>query len=216
MYRKFISYYKNHMTIFLLDMFSSFGMSLIDLLYPMATRLILNSYIPREDMNFIIQFGHTIIPDDGLRMIVYLGIGLFVLYIFRARLSFYVTYNGHVMGTYIQRDMRKDLFRKYEELDYEFFDDHQTGVLMSYITNHLRDISEMAHHVPENLFISGIMFIGSFILLMTINVYLTIMLFIFVILIVIFSWWRRKKLLDTHRKVRKIHGDLNSKIENSI
>ncbi|MBI9008841.1 MAG: ABC transporter ATP-binding protein [Tenericutes bacterium] len=216
MVKKFISYYRNHMTVFILDLASAFGMSVIDLLYPIATRAVLNSYIPNDNINFVIQLGNSIIPNDGLRMILYIGLGLFIIYLFRARLSFYVTYNGHIMGTFIQRDMRKDLFRKYEQLDYEFYDDFQTGVLMSYITNHLRDISEMAHHVPEDLFISGIIFIGSFIFLSTINFILTIMLFVFVLLIVVFTWWRRKKLLETQRSVRKLHGELNSKIENSL
>lgn len=200
MLKKFISYYKNHKKVFYLDLLSAFLMSAIDLLYPIATRAILNDYI----------------PDQNMRMIIYIGLGLFFIYIIRARMSFYVTYNGHIMGAYIQRDMRKDLFMKYEELDYEFYDDFQTGVLMSYITNHLRDISEMAHHVPEDLFISGIMFIGSFIFLSTINLLLTVIIFSFVIVIVIFSWWRRKKLLEAQRGVRKVHGELNSKIENSI
>jgi len=216
MVKKFISYYRNHLNIFMLDMASAFSMSIIDLTYPIATRAVLNTYIPNDDLAFVINFGSNIIPNDALRMIIYIGIGLFLLYLVRARMSFYVTYNGHIMGTFIQRDMRKDLFKKYEELDYEFYDDFQTGVLMSYITNHLRDISEMSHHVPEDLFISGILFIGSFIFLSTINFYLTIILFVFVVLIVVFTWWRRKKLLNTHRKVRKVHGELNSKIENSL
>jgi len=198
--KTFVSYYKNHLKVFYIDLFSAFMMSAIDLLYPFAMREILNSYI----------------PNGNLKMIMYIGFGLFFIYIIRARMSFYVTYNGHIMGAYIQRDMRKDLFKKYEELDYEFYDDFQTGVLMSYITNHLRDISEMAHHVPEDLFISGIMFIGSFIFLATINLLLTIIIFSFVIIIVIFSWWRRKKMLEAQRGVRKVHGELNSKIENSL
>ena len=181
-------------------MLSAFMMSAMDLLFPIAVRLILDDYI----------------PNQNLKMIIYAGLGLLAVYLIRARLSFYVTYNGHIMGAYIQRDMRKDLFKKYEELDYEFYDDFQTGVLMSYITNHLRDISEMAHHVPEDLFISGIMFIGAFIYLSTINLLLTVIIFSFVVVIVIFSWWRRKKLLEAQRGVRKIHGELNSKIENSI
>lgn len=200
MIKKFISYYGNHKKVFYWDLVSAFLMSAIDLLYPIATRAILNDYIPNRNLN----------------MILYIGMGLFFIYVFRARLSFYVTYNGHIMGAYIQRDMRKDLFKKYEELDYEFYDDFQTGVLMSYITNHLRDISEMAHHVPEDLFISGIMFIGSFIYLSTINLLLTTIIFGFVIVIVIFSWWRRKKMLEAQRGVRRVHGELNSKIENSL
>ncbi len=149
-------------------------------------------------------------------MVFYIGLILLFMYALRARFNFYVTYNGHIMGTFIQRDMRKDLFKKYEELDYEFYDDFKTGVLMSYITNHLRDISEMSHHVPEDLFISSVMFIGSFVYLCFINLLLTVILFAFVVIIVIFSWWRRKKMLEAQRSVRKAHGELNSKIENSL
>jgi ATP-binding cassette subfamily B protein len=181
-------------------MVSAFFMSVIDLLYPIALRAILNDYIPNGLVN----------------MVVYIGVALLMIYLIRARLSFYVTYNGHMMGAFIERDMRKDLFKKYEELDYDFFDDNQTGVLMSYMTNHLHDISEMSHHVPEDLFISGIMFVGSFVYLSFIDLYLTMIIFSMVILIVWFSWWRRKKMLDAQRIVRKTHGELNSKIENSI
>ncbi|MGD9964418.1 MAG: ABC transporter transmembrane domain-containing protein, partial [Candidatus Izemoplasmatales bacterium] len=186
MIKKFMSYYKNHKRVFFLDMISAFFMSIIDLLYPIALRAILNDYI----------------PDGKVKMVLYIGVALLIIYLIRARLSFYVTYNGHMMGAFIERDMRKDLFKKYEELDYDFFDDHQTGVLMSYMTNHLHDISEMSHHVPEDLFISGIMFIGSFVYLSFINLYLTIIIFSMVILIVWFSWWRRKKMLDAQRIVR--------------
>jgi ATP-binding cassette subfamily B protein len=200
MVKKFISYYKNHKKVFFLDMVSAFFMSVIDLLYPIALRAILNDYIPNGLVN----------------MVVYIGVALLMIYLIRARLSFYVTYNGHMMGAFIERDMRKDLFKKYEELDYDFFDDNQTGVLMSYMTNHLHDISEMSHHVPEDLFISGIMFVGSFVYLSFIDLYLTMIIFSMVILIVWFSWWRRKKMLDAQRIVRKTHGELNSKIENSI
>ena len=200
MVKKFISYYKNHLKVFYLDMFSAFMMSIIDLSFPIAVNYIIDDFI----------------PNDNLRMIIFIGIALVIGYLVRARLSFYVTYNGHIMGAFIQRDMRKDLFRKYEELDYEFYDDFQTGVLMSYITNHLRDISEMAHHVPEDIFISGIMFVGAFIYLSYINLLFTLILFSFVAIIVVFSWWRRKKLLDAQRSVRKVHGELNSKIENSL
>ena len=200
MVKKFISYYKNHRKVFFLDMLSAFLMSSIDLIYPLAIRVMLNDYI----------------PDGNVKYILYLGSALLFIYLIRARLSFYVTYNGHMMGVFIERDMRHDLFKKYEELDYDFYDDHQTGVLMSYITNHLHDISEMAHHVPEDMFISGIMFIGSFIFLATISLVLTLIIFSFVIIIVLFSWWRRKKMLEAQRKVRKKHGELNSKIENSL
>ncbi len=195
-----MSYYKNHRKVFVFDLISAFLVSAIDLLFPMATRLILNDYIPNEN----------------IKMIFYIGSALFLIYIIRARFSYYIAYNGHMMGAMIERDMRKDLFKKYEELDYDFYDDYQTGVLMSYLTNHLHDISEMSHHVPEDLFISGVMFIGSFIFLAFINLYLTIIIFVIVIVVVFFSWWRRKKMLAAQRSVRKAHGELNSKIENSI
>ncbi|MGD9909596.1 MAG: ABC transporter ATP-binding protein [Candidatus Izemoplasmatales bacterium] len=199
-FKKFISYYKNHRKVFYLDLLSAFFVSAIDLLFPMATRAILNDYIPNNNLN----------------MIFYIGSGLFVIYLVRARFSYYINYNGHIMGAKIEQDMRRDLFRKYEELDYDFYDDYQTGVLMSYLTNHLHDISEMSHHAPEDLFISGVMFIGSFIFLSFINLYLTVIIFIIVIVVVVFSWWRRKKMLEAQRSRRKAHGELNSQIENSI
>lgn len=206
MVKTFISYYKNHQKIFYLDMISAFLMSGVDLVFPIILRMILNDIIPDELMLFNIK----------VRYIVLLGLGLLVLYLVRARLSFYVTYNGHMMGVFIERDMRHDLFEKYESLDYDFYDGHRTGVLMSYITNHLRDIAEMAHHVPEDLFISGVMFIGSFIFLSTISFPLTLIMFVFVGIIVWFSAWRRKKMLETQRKVRKKQAEMNAKIENSL
>lgn len=206
MFKKLISYYKNHKKVFFLDITSAFLMSAIDLVFPIILRTILNDIIPSEDL----------ISNDKLLYIVYFGIGLLVLYLIRARLSFYVTYNGHMMGVFMERDMRHDLFEKYESLDYDFYDDHQTGTLMSYITNHLKDIAEMVHHVPEDMFISGVMFIGSFIYLSTISFPLTAIMFSFVILIVWFSAWRRQKMLDAQRKVRANHAVMNSRIENSL
>jgi ATP-binding cassette subfamily B protein len=188
------------MKVFLLDLASAFMMSIIDLSFPVVVGLVIDDYI----------------PNNNLKMIIVLGVALLIGYIIRARFSYYVTYNGHIMGAYIQRDMRRDLFKKYEELDYEFYDDFQTGVLMSYITNHLRDISEMAHHVPEDLFISGTMFIIGFIYLSTINLLLTSIIFVIIIFIIIFSWNRRKKMMNAQRQVRQKHGELNAKIENSI
>ena len=206
MFKTYISYYKNHKKVFILDLISAFFMSIIDLVFPIVLRTILNDIIPSS----------SYIYHQKLEYIIFYGVGLLVLYLVRARLSFYVTYNGHMMGVFIERDMRHDLFEKYETLDYDFYDDHQTGVLMSYITNHLHDIAEMAHHVPEDLFISGVMFIGSFVYLSTISFPLTLIMFSFIALIVWFSGWRRKKMLDAQRKVRKRHAEMNSVIENSI
>lgn len=200
MVKTFISYYKAHKKILILDLISAILVSGIDMLFPIALRSILNDYIPNEQLD----------------MILYIGAGLFLIYMIRMRFSYYIAYNGHMMGAFIERDMRRDLFRKYEELDYDFYDDHQTGVLMAYLTNHLRDISEMSHHVPEDLLISSVMFIGSFIYLSFINLYLTIIIFVVVSLVAIFSIWRRKKMMDARRQVRKVFGELNSRIENSI
>ena len=200
MLKKFIHYYKAHKGLLIKDLISAFFVAGVDLLYPIATRAILNDFIPNQSM----------------KMILYVGMSLFFIYIIRARLKFFIAYQGHMMGAYIERDMRRDLFHKYEEMDYEFYDDNKTGVLMSYLTNHLHDIAEMSHHVPEDLFISGIMFIGSFIYLATINLLLTVLIFTVVILVVVYSAWRRKKLLEAQRSVRRAHAELNSKIESSL
>lgn len=175
-------------------------LSLTDLLFPFLSQLILEDFL----------------PNKNFRMIVVVILALLISYIFRIIFSYVVSYYGHIMGTRIEKDMRQDLFNKYEVLDYEFFDKNKTGQLMANITNNLRDISEMSHHAPEDLFISFIMLVGSFIILMFSSMYLTLIMSFMILLIFIFSFNRRKKMQEGFRNVRFFHGELNSQLESSI
>lgn len=200
MFKKFASYYKPHLRLLIIDLFCALMLALTDLLFPFLSKLIL------EDL----------LPNNNFRMIFIVLICLLVAYILRLVFSYVVSYYGHIMGTRIEKDMRQDLFNKYEVLDYEFFDQNKTGQLMANITNNLRDISEMSHHAPEDLFISFIMLIGSFIILMFSSVYLTLIMSFMIIIIFIFSFNRRKKMQQGFRNVRYFHGELNSQLESSI
>mgnify|MGYP000380356282 CR=1 FL=1 len=200
MLKTFIGYYKNHKLLFYLDLLAATIMSGLNLLFPIITSNYIDDYIPNEKIQFIITFGFVMIG----------------LYIIRLGCNFFVNYYGHVMGTRIERDMRIDLFKKIQTLDSNYFDDHKTGSIMTYIVGHLRDISEMSHHTPENLFVSMIMLVGSFIILINIHVLFTLIVFFFILLLMIFSALRRKKMMNASRKTRATHEDINSEVENSI
>lgn len=200
MFKKFAKYYLPHWKLFTIDLFCALCVAGIDLIFPSATRRILNDYIPNNEIKLVFQ----------------LGLLLLLFYILRTIFSFIISYWGHIMGARIERDMRRDLFAHLEIMDDKFFDENKTGVLMSNLTNHLHDISEMSHHVPEDFFISMIMLIGSFIILLSINVQLTLIIFSLLMVQLVFSIYRRKKMLASFRNVRSTHGELNSRIESSL
>ncbi len=200
MIKRFLSYYKNQLGLFILDMICATLVAGIDLVFPLVTSLMTKNYIPNKMIDKILLVGCC----------------LLALYLFRLLLQYVISYWGHMMGTLIEKDMREDLFKKYETLDYQFFDDNKVGTLMSNLTNHLRDVSEMSHHAPEDLFISLIMLVGSFIILVKINVILTLAIFSVVVIEIIFCLTRRRKQLNSFRNVRKFHGELNSRVESSL
>ncbi|MGS0973244.1 MAG: ABC transporter ATP-binding protein [Candidatus Izemoplasmataceae bacterium] len=200
MLKTFIGYYKKHQVLFYLDLLAATIMSGLNLLFPVITNNYIDDYIPNENMQMIITFGFVMIG----------------LYIVRLGCNFFVNYYGHVMGTRIERDMRIDLFKKIQTLDSNYFDDHKTGSIMTYIVGHLRDISEMSHHTPENIFVSMIMLTGSFIILVNIHVLFTLIVFFFILLLIIFSALRRKQMMKASRRTRATHEDINSEVENSI
>ncbi len=197
---KFIKYYKDHMTLFVIDTIAALMMSGINLYFPSVLSNIIDDYVPNRDYESIYKFGAILAG----------------LYVFRMIGGFIVNYWGHVMGTRIERDMRIDLFKKIQTLDSDYFDDHKTGTIMSHIVGHLRDISEMAHHTPENLVVSTIMLIGSFIILLKIHIFFTLSIFILLVFLIIFSSMRRKKMMEASRRTRKTHEEINSEVENSI
>ena len=201
MVKRFIKYYKPHMKLFIFDLICALLVSIIDLIFPIITRKTLNEFIPNEALQTIIIVGCVMLALYGLRFL----------------LNYFIGYYGHVMGIRIETDMRRDLFHKYQKLDYQFFDDKKTGDLLSNVTTHLHDVSEMSHHAPEDIFISTIMLIGSFVyLLIFCNIYLTLIIFVFLSMLVIYSITRRKKMLGAFRNARNAQSELNAKVESSL
>ncbi len=200
MLKRFIAYYKPHLKLFSLDMLASFFVSLIGLLYPIITRNMLNDYIPNRKFDLVIYF----------------GVGLLILYIIRMFLKYFVQYYGHMVGVYMQSDMRRDMFRQLQKLPFSFFDNHETGKIMSRMTNDLMEISELAHHGPENLFMSGMMIVGSFIYLSTINLDLTLIIFACVPFLLVIALILRKKMRVAFLESRKSIAVINASLESSV
>ena len=200
MFKKFVSYYGPHKKMFILDMLASLFVSLIGLLYPIITNDMLNIWVPEKNWKNVVIFGCL----------------LFVLYFIRMLLRYFVQYYGHVIGVKMQADMRNDLFKKLEKLPYTYYDNHETGKIMSRMTNDLMDVSELAHHGPENIFICGIMVIGSFIYLCTINLWLTLIIFACVPILVFVSLKLRKRMNEAFMESRKSIASINASLESSI
>lgn len=196
----FISYYKPHKVTFILDMLASLVFSLCGLFYPMLTRQMLNDFI----------------PNGMVLQIVLFGVGLVGIYIVRACMNYYINYCGHVMGVKMQAAMRSDLFDHLQKLPYSFYDNHETGQLMARMTNDLFTVSELAHHGPENLFISSFMIVGSFIYLCTINWLLALIVFAFLPVIVLVSVKAQNDMNAAFDKSRQETGNINATLENSI
>ena len=200
MLKRFISYYRPHKLIFTLDMLASLLVALVGIVYPIITREMLNE----------------LIPNKQYRMIVFAGIGLLVLYIVRMLLNFFIQYYGHVMGVRMQAQMRSDMFRHLERLPYSFYDNHETGKIMSRMTSDLMDISELAHHGPENLLISSISVVISFIYLSTINIWLTLIIFACVPFLILIASVLRKRMRDAFMESRVSTAQINASLESSI
>ena len=200
MIKKFISYYKPHKKLFFIDITCAFAIAMIDLVFPMMTRHIIDKVIPNGDMRTLYI------------MIAVLG----GLYIIRAAFNYVVDYWGHVVGVRMEYDMRKDIFSHLQTLSLSYFDKVRTGQLMSKIINDLREISELAHHGPEDIFLSFIMLIGSFIILLGVEWRLTLILFAFIPIMVWFAINRRKNMSKAFKSVKKRIADVNAQLENSI
>lgn len=200
MLKKFISYYKPYKKMFALDMLASLFISLIGLVYP-----ILTNKITKEFVN-----------DGNVKMILIFGIGLLVCYIIRMFLRFFVQYYGHVIGVKMQGDMRRDMFNKLQKLPFSYYDEHETGKIMSRMTNDLQNVSELAHHGPENLFICGITVICSLVYLLTISWQFSLAIFACVPFLVTVSIIFRKRLRNTSMETRKAVASINARLESSI
>lgn len=200
MLKRFISYYKEHKLVFALDMIASFFVSLISVIYPILTRKMLNDFIPNKQY----------------RMIIISGLVLLVLYGIRYGLNFFIQYYGHVMGVYIQAKMRSDLFAHLENMPFTFFDNNQTGKIMTRMTDDLFEIAELAHHGPENIIISVITLFISLIYLMSINIPLSLIIFAMVPILVVVANKLRMIHLENKRKCRKAISVINGNLQTSI
>lgn len=200
MLKRFLSYYKPHKRTFTLDMLASLIVAMVGIVYPIITRAMLNDYIPQKEYTKIIVFG-----------VVLLG-----LYGVRLALNYFIQYEGHLIGVKMQAQMRSDMFKHLQTLPYTFYDNHETGKIMSRMTNDLNDISELAHHGPENIIISSISILASFIYLMTISVPLTLIIFVCVPFLLIISFTVRKKMRDAFMESRKAVAEINASLESSV
>ena len=196
----FFSFYKPHLKLFIFDLSCAFIVSLCNLVYPSIARNIINIYVPNKELNMIIIF-----------CVVLLGV-----YIIKLFLNYCLQYWGHIVGVRIQGDMRKAMFKKLEKLPYSFYDETQTGTIMSRIINDLMDISELAHHGPEDLFLSMVTFIGAFIIIAFMNIYLALIVFIFLPIMLFFLVKRRKKQKEAFKLMRVRTGEINAQVESSI
>ena len=198
--RRFMAYYRPHKKLFGMDMTASLLVALIGVVYPIITRTMLNDLIPHRQY----------------RMVVILGITLLALYGIKMMLNYFIQYQGHMMGVYMQARMRSDMFAHLESLPYQFYDTHETGKIMSRMTNDLFDVVELAHHGPENLIISGLSIIISFTYLSTINIWLTLIIFACVPFLVVISYSLRRKMRKAFRDTRSAIADINASLESSI
>jgi ATP-binding cassette subfamily B protein len=200
MIKSFARYYKPFRGWFAADMTCAFLSSLCDLFYPMITRVMINEYIPNKMVDKLIT----------------VGIIMLVLYVIKMGLNYFIQYYGHVIGVGIQSNMRKELFAHMQKLPFTFFDNNKTGVLMSRVINDLMEITELAHHGPEDLFLSIVLLIGSFIMMSSINVYLTLIIFAFLPFLIIFTGKKRIKMSAAFKKTREEVAEVNANLENSL
>ena len=196
MLKRFLHYYKPHKKLFIMDMCASLLISLIGIIYPIVTREMLNNLIPEK----IVAFGALLLG----------------LYFVRMMLDYFVQYQGHVMGVRMQAQMRSDMFKKLQTLPYSFYDANETGKIMSRMTNDLMNVSELAHHGPENLIICSISIIISFVYLSIINIYLTLIIFLCVPLLICISLALKKKMRKAFSESRKAVAVINAALESSI
>lgn len=201
--KKFIKYYKPYKTVFFIDLLCATIISAIDLAFPQLLRTLTKTLFAGA-------------PGKIISALIPITIGLLVAYIIQTACRYYVTYAGHMMGARMERDMRKELFDQYEKLSFSYYDQNNSGQMMSKLVSDLFDISELAHHGPENLFISLIKIIGSFIFLFMINRMLAVPMLILVVLMLVFSYGQNKKMQETFMDNRRKIGDINSSLQDTL
>lgn len=198
--KRFVSYYKPHKKLFIIDMICAFTISVFNLVYPYITKEIINNYV----------------PNKLIVMLLSMAGALLAFYLIKAGLNYFLQCWGHIVGVRIQADMRRELFAHLQKLPFSYFDDNKTGVIMSRMTNDLFQVSELAHHGPEDVFLSLITIIGAFAVLATINIYLTLTVFAFIPFIVLYAILMRKRMSRVYKEVRVAQGEVNADIESAI
>ena len=202
MFRKFCSYYKPHKKLFILDMCCALLLSAINLIYPLIAKYIMN---------------HVAGDITKIKLLLILGGVLLIIYLIKAGLNFIIQYWGHIVGVRIQGDMRKELFQHLQKLPFEYFDENKTGTIMSRLINDLMDISELAHHGPEDIFIATITLVGSGILMaFNVDPILTLIVFAVVPFIVFYAIFTRKGMRNAFKKMREETGKINAQVESSV
>ena len=186
--------------MFFFDMLASLTVASIGIFYPIITRSMLNDFIPNREYRDIIFFGSL----------------LLVLYALRSALDYFIQYQGHVIGVKMQAQMRSDMFNHLEKLPYSFYDGNETGKIMSRMTNDLWEVSELAHHGPENIIISSISIVTAFVYLSTINIWLTLIIFACVPFLLLISWSLRKRMRNAFTESRQAVAEINGALESSI
>jgi len=200
---KFISYYKPYKHIFLLDLFCAFVASVVVLAYPVMIRNITTDALSRA-------------PSEAIAMIIRIAALFVFLVAIEYVCNYFISYVGHLGGAKMEFDMRNDLFNHYQKLSFSYYDNARTGQLMSRITNDLFDVTELAHHGPEDVLISVVKIIGSFIILSGTNLILTLMIFAILPFMVLFSVYYNKKMHKAFRRNRERIAEINAQIEDSL
>ncbi len=200
MLKKFIAYYKPYMELFILDLICAFFIASVDLVYPLISKYALN----------------TLLPAGAFRAFYVWMIILVAAYLVKGAFQFFVTYKGHMLGVYMETDMRRDLFTHLQKLSFRFYDKNRTGSLMSRVISDLFEVVELAHHGPEDLFISLVTLVGSLIIMFSIRWELALVITLLVPVLLIFTVMRRKHMGESSRKVKEKIAIINSDIESGI
>lgn len=201
--KKFLSYYKPYIGIFAADMFFAFLAAAVSLIIPLVIRYITNTVIYYE-------------PSRSLTVILQLAGVMVALIVIEAFSNFFIAYWGHIMGAKMESNMRRDIFEHFQRLSFNFYDDQKVGQLMSRITNDLFEISELAHHGPEDIVISIIKFVGSFVILLSINIKLTLAAFLVIPVMLVYAFYFNKKMKMAFKENRARIADINATIEDNL
>lgn len=202
--KKFLSFYRPYKGLFAADMVCAFLAGVIALITPLIVRYITNDLLVNYPVDQIIQ------------QIIWIGVGMLALVVMQFFCNYFIAYQGHMMGAYMEYDMRNELFDHYQKLSFNFYDDQKTGQLMSRITNDLFDITELCHHGPEDLILSVIKIIGAFSILLNVNIVLTLVVFAFIPIMIVFAMFMRKRMREAFKKNREKIADINARIEDNL